>query len=94
MNMEDGVEHKHAEHENAGSLAGLVGHLEEEEADWRFGGLATVRSATPTPVCKHILAAVLAKAAPRLFSNGVTEKAVTPEELMGWGAGWGEFGYG
>jgi hypothetical protein len=72
-----------------------VGHQQ-----WRFGGVATNPSSRPSaphslPSCKHILAAVLAKVAPGLFAkHGVIQKAVTHEELVGWGAGWGEFGGG
>jgi hypothetical protein len=68
---------------------------------WRFGGVATKpqesrsSAAHSLPSCKHILAAVLAKVAPGLFAKqGVIQKAVTHEELVGWGAGWGEFGGG
>lgn len=66
--------------------------------DWQFGGTATWDPASSTfssvPSCKHILAAVLAKAAPRLFAHGVTDREVTRAELAGWGGGWGEFGDG
>ncbi len=63
---------------------------------WRFGGIATNPSsaARSVPSCKHILAAVLAKVAPGLFADRVIERAVGREELVGWGAGWGEFGGG
>jgi len=61
---------------------------------WAFGGVATTGSGPRIPSCKHILAAVLAKAAPRLFAPGVAERVVSREEMVGWGGGWGEFGYG
>ncbi|KAL6251723.1 hypothetical protein RBB50_001933 [Rhinocladiella similis] len=68
-----------------------------EPPSWRFGGVATSTSSTSNrrpPSCKHILAAVLAKAAPRLFDYGITSRVVSRDEIAGWGAGWGEFGSG
>ncbi|KIV88009.1 hypothetical protein PV10_09186, partial [Exophiala mesophila] len=44
------------------------------------------------PVCKHILAAALARAAPALFGASVAERHATKKELAGWGGGWGELG--
>ncbi|KAK5045062.1 hypothetical protein LTR84_010210 [Exophiala bonariae] len=67
---------------------------ETEEAGGRVGGTTTFAIPGGTPVCKHILAATLAKVAPNLFSTGVTETTASREQLAGWGAGWGEFGYG
>ncbi|KAJ9612119.1 hypothetical protein H2200_003716 [Cladophialophora chaetospira] len=58
---------------------------------WEFGGTATLKPGR-IPSCKHILAAVLATAAPKLFKDGVMEKAVSREELVAWGSGWGELG--
>jgi hypothetical protein len=60
-----------------------------EPENWRFGGTAK-RDGTGVPVCKHILAAVLGKALPGLFGNGVKRKEVTAAEAAGWGAGWGD----
>lgn len=66
-----------------------------EDVGWRVGGTATLpSSAGRTPVCKHILAAVLARAAPNLFGAGVAESEGSREQLAGWGGGWGVFGYG
>lgn len=56
---------------------------------WRFGGTAT-RDRTGAPICKHILAAMLGKALPSLFGNGVERKEVTATEAAGWSAGWGD----
>ena len=60
---------------------------------WRFGGLSTLETGR-VPSCKHILAAVLAKAAPKLFNDGYTEKVVSREEAVAWGNGgeglWGK----
>lgn len=66
----------------------------DADLGWRFGGVATNPSTRSVPSCKHILAAVLAKAAPKLFGPGVHVNRVSKEELAGWGAGWGELGVG
>jgi hypothetical protein len=71
------------EHEHHHSAVG------GEAETWRFGGTAT-RDQTGAPICKHILAAVLGKALPRLFGHGVERKVVTAAEVAGWGAGWGD----
>ncbi|EXJ80090.1 hypothetical protein A1O3_08376 [Capronia epimyces CBS 606.96] len=63
-----------------------------ERAGWVFGGVTTNISTRLVPSCKHILAAVLAKAAPNLFASGVRAKKVSREELTAWGGGWGELG--
>lgn len=67
---------------------------ESEGMGWRVGGTVTLPSSGSTPICKHILAATLARVAPKLFSTGITESRVSREQLAGWGGGWGEFGYG
>ncbi|KEF51317.1 uncharacterized protein A1O9_12667 [Exophiala aquamarina CBS 119918] len=72
----------------------LSGIHEAEEVGWRVGGIATLPSPGGAPICKHILAAVLARAAPMLFGTGVAESIASREQLAGWGGGWGEFGYG
>ena len=61
----------------------------ESRGGCRFGGTAT-REGTGAPICKHILAAMLGKALPGLFGNGVDTKEVTAVEAAGWGGGWGE----
>jgi hypothetical protein len=68
--------------------ASLARHTSE---DWIFGGVAARRS-VKGPSCKHMLAAVLAKVAPALFSDSIPERVVTREEIVAWGCGWGEFG--
>lgn len=60
----------------------------EDDCNW-VGGEAT-RSDAPIPICKHILAAALFKAAPDLFEADVDVKDVSREEMAGWSAGWGE----
>ncbi|ETI24019.1 hypothetical protein G647_03388 [Cladophialophora carrionii CBS 160.54] len=58
---------------------------------WEFGGTET-RKTGRVPSCKHIVAAVLAKAAPHLFKDSLTERVVRKEEVVAWGSGWGEIG--
>lgn len=64
-----------------------------EGKSWRVGGTATLPTSGGMPICKHVLAATLARAAPKLFETGVSEIMVSREQLAGWGGGWGEFGY-
>lgn len=63
---------------------------EPTTTSWAFGGISN--SAGKVPSCKHILAAVLAKAAPALFAEGFETRVVSRAEMVAWGAGWGEFG--
>lgn len=55
----------------------------------RFGGMLT-RDGAEAPICKHILAAMVGKALPRLFGHGVERKEVMATEVAGWSAGWGD----
>ena len=71
----------------------------EDEGDrrsWAFGGTLTRQEgAMGVPVCKHILAAMMEKAAPELFVEGThlnVSRDVGKEEMAGWGAGWGDGG--
>ena len=59
--------------------------------DWAFGGMCT-NGNMGVPVCKHILAALLCKAAPEVFGHGMVVREVSKEELAGWGGGWGDHG--
>ncbi len=78
-----------------GEQAGVVASVEGSEAEpfrrWEFGGIKTFKLGG-VPSCKHILAAVLANAAPELFKNGFKERIVSKEEIVAWGSGWGELG--
>ena len=80
-----------------GGQAGVRAEVEGPEAEggrrWEYGGINTLRLGR-VPSCKHILAAVLAKAAPELFKNGFKERTVTRQEIVAWGGGWGELGGG
>jgi hypothetical protein len=67
----------------------VTGTEESGRKGWRFGGTAT-RNMMGAPICKHILAALLGKALPRFFGNGVERKEVSASEAAGWGAGWGD----
>lgn len=68
-----------------------VGQRGKEGRDWAFGGTLTHKAAG-VPVCKHILAALMARAAPAIFDVGKNVKVQEAgrEEMAGWGAGWGE----
>jgi len=59
-----------------------------EPQPW-FGGRLT-KPDSPAPVCKHILAAAIANAAPNLFTDGFQVQEVSEEEIAAWSAGWGE----
>ncbi|GAB7365027.1 hypothetical protein MBLNU230_g5808t1 [Neophaeotheca triangularis] len=57
------------------------------EGGFAFGGLARGGDA---PVCKHLLACVLAAFGGEAFASGVERRVVGLGELAGWGAGWGD----
>ena len=59
---------------------------EEEEEDWMVGGLSLGQD---VPMCKHLLACVLAERG-GMFGGYVKTKEVSVEELAGWAAGWGD----
>lgn len=81
----------------APSIAGpmdLLGdhtHTEAEQAavaGWRFGGVS-LGDEMP-PVCKHLLACVLAEKCSGVFGACVHERRVSVETAAGWAAGWGD----
>ncbi|XP_014552126.1 hypothetical protein COCVIDRAFT_111126 [Bipolaris victoriae FI3] len=55
---------------------------------WIFGG-TTLGDDMP-PVCKHLLACLLAEKSNNLFGRFVHEKWVSVPEAAGWAAGWGD----
>ena len=55
---------------------------------WSFGGLGLGSDEGLSPVCKHLLACVLAEQCP-LLQGCVERRVVGKEELAGWAAGWG-----
>jgi hypothetical protein len=59
---------------------------EEEGKGWRVGGLSL---GGDVPMCKHLLACVLAERG-GLFGGYVKTREVSVEELAGWAAGWGD----
>lgn len=72
--------------EGAESIEGM--NQEDAEGrgkERRFGGL--MRGEGETPVCKHLLACLLAESW-KSFKDFVEERAVEREELSGWAAGW------
>ena len=56
---------------------------------WSYGGLRRRFEGEEVPVCKHLLAALLAEVAP-VFGGCKEEKVVDVEEGAGWAAGWGD----
>jgi len=61
---------------------------EAKDAVWVFGGIS-LGDGMP-PICKHLLACVLADKSSGLFGGFVQEKKVGVEEAAGWAAGWGD----
>jgi hypothetical protein len=63
-----------------------------EQADrnsgWIFGGISLGQGMPP--VCKHLLACVLAEKCDGLFGEYVEEKDVNVQSAAGWAAGWGD----
>lgn len=74
-----------------------VGEETEGKGEFRFGGTAT-RDGLGAPICKHILAACLARWLPGWAWGGDGDEGrewhreVRREEAAGWGAGWGDRG--
>ncbi|KAG9660581.1 hypothetical protein KCU95_g19626, partial [Aureobasidium melanogenum] len=58
---------------------------EDKEQQWIVGGLSLGKD---VPMCKHLLACVLAERG-GLFEGYVKTRKVSVEELAGWAAGWG-----
>ncbi|KAH7117761.1 hypothetical protein B0J11DRAFT_493511 [Dendryphion nanum] len=56
--------------------------------EWTFG--ATALDLGIPPVCKHLLACVLAERCEGLFGGFVDERSVGVAEASGWAAGWGD----
>ncbi|KPI35700.1 uncharacterized protein AB675_1220 [Cyphellophora attinorum] len=59
---------------------------------FRFGGTIT-QPHSPAPVCKHILAACVARSLPEWAwdgSEGWRREVSDREEMAGWGGGWGD----
>ncbi|PVI01992.1 hypothetical protein DM02DRAFT_613302 [Periconia macrospinosa] len=78
--------------------AGVVGGRRRHEnhggpAGWMFGGLSLQDgsdTSAAAPVCKHLLACVLAERCEGLFGAFVVDRVVGVEEAAGWAAGWGD----
>ena len=56
--------------------------------EWNFGGVSLGEGMPP--VCKHLLACVLAEQCGSLFGPCVEERRVSVETAAGWAAGWGD----
>lgn len=65
-------------------------NTDEEEQTWSFGGIS-LGTETP-PVCKHLLACLLAEKCSQLFGGDdvLQERSVSLHEAVGWAAGWGD----
>ncbi|EFQ94841.1 hypothetical protein CFE70_007460 [Pyrenophora teres f. teres 0-1] len=61
---------------------------EARDTDWIFGGISLGHGMPP--ICKHLLACVLAERCTSLFGGFVEEKTVHVDEAAGWAAGWGD----
>lgn len=55
---------------------------------WVFGGVS-IGEGMP-PVCKHLLACVLAERCSGVFGDCMEERRVSVETAAGWAAGWGD----
>jgi hypothetical protein len=53
-----------------------------------FGGISLGESIPP--VCKHLLACVLAERVSGLFGGFIEDRMISVEEAAGWAAGWGD----
>lgn len=58
---------------------------EGESQEWEVGGLSLGKD---VPMCKHLLACVLAERVGS-FRGYVKTREVSIEEVAGWAAGWG-----
>lgn len=61
---------------------------EKKTLEWIFGGV-TLGEGMP-PLCKHLLACVLAERCKGVFGECVEERRVSVETAAGWAAGWGD----
>ncbi|UPX18225.1 uncharacterized protein EKO05_0008532 [Ascochyta rabiei] len=61
--------------------------VESEAMKWVFGGVSL--GLGMPPVCKHLLACVLAERCSGVFGECVEERRVSVETAAGWAAGWG-----
>lgn len=71
---------------NQSDTTAATAHGEDEIAWLGFGGLTRGKD---VPVCKHLLACVVAERC-QGFEQLVDEKKVGVEEVAGWAAGWGD----
>ena len=62
-------------------------HGHGHEHDW-WGGLMRVEEGEEVPLCKHLLACLLAERW-EVVKGSVEERVVGREEMAGWAAGWG-----
>lgn len=65
-----------------------VDTMDSLASEWRFGGVSLGEGMPP--VCKHLLACVLAEKGSGVFGQCVQERRVSVETAAGWAAGWGD----
>jgi hypothetical protein len=65
--------------------------IEHHDEHWLGGTLTRILTQNSAPpICKHLLACILATRCPGLFGGGLLERVdVDQNELAGWAAGWG-----
>ncbi|USP80780.1 uncharacterized protein yc1106_08054 [Curvularia clavata] len=61
---------------------------DDNAGTWSFGGVSLGDDVPP--VCKHLLACLLADKCSGLFGDKVQERWVSGDEAAGWAAGWGD----
>ncbi|KAF3053630.1 hypothetical protein E8E11_009053 [Didymella keratinophila] len=65
-----------------------IGAEKRRAVEWLFGGVSLEEDMPP--VCKHLLACVLAERCRGVFGEHMEEKRVSVETAAGWAAGWGD----
>jgi hypothetical protein len=60
-----------------------------DDLAWKWGGISLLQKDEVAPICKHLLACILAERVPVLFGQSLQEQAVGREELAAWTAGFG-----
>lgn len=85
--VDDSSDHYHANSSDGEDDEGWLASTSTME--WRFGGLTRGDARRIPPVCKHLLACVIAERCGS-FAGLVEEREVGVEEAAGWAAGWGD----
>jgi hypothetical protein len=76
--------------DHASTISPATNGSTKDTSDWVFGGLGREREAPgEIPICKHLLALLLAEKVGSIFGSRVQERKVGLDEFAGWGGGWG-----